>query len=195
MAIVAGLHLSVPALAARVGGGSQPWTLVLVVGIYLTILLAQVTSFRPDAMRAAERWVLAGQSLVPRLAAASVVGLVILASSEELLGFVVGGASMWRAALLLTASLGYLLLEMARRIHPLPRARRLLRLGFDVSSTALAHAVAIAVCAERALRSILDPQRVEVLSAWQLLNVAAFLLAIGLIVDLIWAEEPVTQPL
>jgi hypothetical protein len=193
MLAVAALHLGVPAAAA--GGRRQAWTLALVPAVYLAVVLVQVMSFRSDGLTAAERWILAGQSLVPRLAAASVVGLVLLASSEELLAFVVRGASPWRAAVLLAASFVYLLLEMARRIHPLPRPRRLLRLGSDVAATAFAHGLAIAVCAERPLRSILDPPRMQVLSPWQLLNVAAFLLAIGLIVNLIWAEEPVTQPL
>lgn len=192
---VAGLHLTSPALAGPGGGGWRPWTLLLAVGVYLTVVLVQVVAFRPAGLTVTERWFLAGHSLVPRLAAASVVGLVILASSEELLGFVVRGASPWRAGVLLVASYAYLLLEMSRRVHPLPRPRRLLRLGADVGATALAHGLAIGVVAERALRSILDQPRTEVLSAVQLLNVAAFLLAIGLIVNLIWAEEPVTQPL
>ncbi len=193
MVVVALLHLRSPILSAPIADGHQPWTPLLVLVIYLVALLVQVLSFHRKSPTRMERWVLSAQSLVPRLAAASFAGVVVLASSEELLGFVLRGASVYRLAVLLSASFVYLLLEIARRTHPLPGPNHLLRLGCDVFFTALAHSLAITVCIERALRSILgQPGRMQL---DQLANVAAFLLVIGLIVNLIWADEPVTKPL
>lgn len=195
MLLLAGASTSWPVLAPPfLGDWRSRVSLLAVAAVYALAAGAQVLCFHGSPLTRTERWIRAGQSLVPRLGAASVVGLVILASSEELFGFVLWGASWWRTGVLLAASFVYLLLEMSHRIQPLPGPRRLVRLSLDVLATALAHGLAIGLCAERALRSI--PATVPPpLNFLQLVNVAAFLLAIGLIVNLIWAEEPVTQPL
>jgi hypothetical protein len=150
-------------------------------------------SLRCSTAGVSEAVAVAVQSLVPRLAGAAAVGVLLLASSRDLLQFVVSGASAARVALLVGASYVYLLLEMSRRIHPLPGLWRLLLLGLDVSATAFAHGLALTLVAEPGLQSILGDQGAW--GPWRMLNVTAFLSTIGLVVNLIWAEQPVTQPL
>jgi hypothetical protein len=192
---IAALYLKRPLLFSPSGWGQHKLALGLVALVYFLAAGVQVLVFPKESASRLQRWAFAAQTLVPRLAAGSLVGLVALASSEELLRYVISGASPWRLGVVLVAALAYLSLEIVRRVHPMPPPRQLARLVAGAFITALAHAIAIAVCAERALRSIPRPPLAEAMTCIQLANVAAFLLAIGLIVNLIWAEEPVTQPL
>lgn len=140
------------------------------------------------------------QSLLPRLAAAGLVGLVILASSQELLELLTckladSGLVVQVLVVVLPLAGGYLylLLEMTRRVQPLPALRHLLGRAFDVWATALAHALAITLVAERGLGKILD--LAGPFPGWAAFRVAVFVFIIGLVVNLVWAETPVTQPL
>lgn len=171
------------------------------VGIaYAVAIVAQAACFRTGLTRGADAVIAAVQSLVPRLAGASAVGLVVLASSEELLNFVAGIGKrpfwpLWLAGLLL-GGYGYLLLEMGRRVQPLPRLRRLAFHGFDIMITALIHSVALALVAEGSLVRILHAPNGGPPFTWsQSLSVVVFIVTIGLIINLIWAEKPMTEPL
>ncbi len=172
------------------------WAVVLCVAVYGFVTAALTADFRAKLGSVPEALAVALHSLVPRLAGAGAVGLVILASSEELLRVVVGTRPSWLLGLLL-AGYAYLLLEMARRIHPFPPPRRLLLLGLDVAATALAHALALALLAEGSLRKVLAGGEGShgPFTCWQSAAVAVFIFTIGLVVNLIWAEKPVTEPL
>ncbi len=136
---------------------------------------------------------IATHSLIPRLAGAGAVGLVILASSQDLLNVVVTTQPWWLIGLLLTGY-SYLLLEMARRVHPLPLLRRLALHALDIAATALSHSMALALLAEGALRRVLDGTGGSY--GWSAAaSVVVFVFSIGLVVNLIWAEQPVTEPL
>lgn len=171
------------------------WAWVLAVAaVYAAIVVPLAIQFRRRLSSGAEATILALQSLVPRLAGAAAVGLVILASSEELLELVIEVRWPWLLLPLLGGFL-YLVIEMARRVHPLPPLRRLALHGLDVWLIGLCHALALTLVAERGLRKILDAGGVGPF-AWQAaLSVTVFLFAIGLIVNLIWAEQPITEPL
>lgn len=173
------------------------WSLILCGTAYAAVLVLLARSFRARLSDSLEAFAVATHSLIPRLAGAGAVGLVILASSQELLNVVVDAKPGWLIALLF-AGYGYLLLEMARRIHPLPRARRLALHGFDVATTALAHSMTLALLAEGGLRKVLanSPGATADPLDWsQSLSVVVFVFSIGLVVNLIWAEQPVTEPL
>lgn len=163
---------------------------------YLLTLTWLTRTFHPQLSDRLEALTLATHSLVPRLAGASAVGLVILASSQELLNVVVSTNWWWLPCLFL-AGYGYLLLEMARRVHPLPRLRRLALHGADIAATALAHSMTLTLLAEGALRKVLDDTGGShgPLSWSQSLSVVVFVFTIGLVVNLIWTEQPVTEPL
>jgi hypothetical protein len=172
------------------------WALLFCGFAYSMVLIALARSFRDKLPDKLEAFAVATHSLIPRLAGAGAVGLVILAASQELLKVVINTNWWWLVALLL-AGYGYLLLEMARRIHPMPRWARLRPHGFDVACTALAHSTTLALLAEGALRKVLsnDGRSHPPLEWSQLLSIAVFVFTIGLVVNLIWAEQPVTEPL
>lgn len=198
--LLGGLLLAAFAEVTRWGGDAagpgpilaRPAVLAVTV-TYLVVTSWLAHRFRQQEAGRIEAITLAGQSLIPRLAGASAAGVVILASSEELARFVIAGAGPWRLALLVGASLLYLLLEMSRRIHPVPRLGRLLLHGLDVSATAFAHSLALALVTGPGL--VLIAETGQPLTGLSLLNLAAVLFAIGLVVNLIWAEQPITQPL
>ena len=173
-------------------GADKTWGALLFCGFaYAAVLVVLAIAFSPDGF---EAFAMATHSLIPRLAGAGAVGLVILASSGELLTAVLDTKPWWLLGLLI-AGYGYLLLEMARRIHPLPRARRLILHGFDVATTAFAHSMTLALLAEGGLRRVLADPAGKPFSLWQSLSVVVFVFSIGLVVNLIWAEQPVTEPL
>ncbi len=165
--------------------------------IYSLVVAALGAGFRARVSDWPEAIALALHSLIPRLAGAGAVGLVILASSQELLRAVVETGWWWLVGLLL-AGYGYLLLEMARRVYPSPPLPRLLCHGADIAATALAHSMTLALLAEGGLRRVLKNEPGEIadpFSCWELFSVVVFVFTIGLVVNLIWAEQPVTEPL
>ncbi len=170
--------------------------IVLCAVFYGGVAAALTASFRAKLGSAPEALAVALHSLVPRLAGAGAVGLVILASSGELLRVVVSTRPWWLVGLVL-AGYAYLLLEMARRVHPFPPPRRLALHGLDVAATALAHSTALALLAEGSLRKVLaGGEGSHGPFSWsQSAAVAVFVFTIGLVVNLIWAEKPVTEPL
>lgn len=175
------------------------WSVVLSVVIYSVAVASLAVPFRERLSKdSSEALILALHSLVPRLAGAGAVGLVILASSQELLRVVVATKPWWLIGLFL-AGYCYLLLEMARRIHPLPRRRRLALLAFDISMIALSHSAALAMIAEGGLRRVLANteagESFRLFTLGESANVVFFVFTIGLVVNLIWAEQPVTEPL
>lgn len=178
-------------------GADKTWGALLFCGLaYGAVLAGLALSFKlrkklPDGL---EAFAVATHSLIPRLAGAGAVGLVILASSQELLRVVIDTKWWWLIGLVFAGYI-YLLLEMARRIHPMPRPGRLVLHGFDVATTALAHSMTLALLAEGGLRRVLADPSGSGFSLWQSLSVVVFVFTIGLVVNLIWAEQPVTEPL
>jgi hypothetical protein len=175
---------------------SPAWWSILGVGLAYAVAVGVLAwSFHGKLEGFLEPAVLALQSLLPRLAGASAVGLVLLTSSQGLLSLVVTTLGWWRLALPLAAGYIYLLLEMARRVHPLPRLRRLALRGLDICATALCHGMALTLVAERGLRKILGAKSVGPFELQAAASVAVSIFIIGLVVNLIWAEKPVTEPL
>lgn len=181
-------HLAVGALAPA-------WWVVLLVGAcYLTFVLLVALSFRHRLANRLERVVVALHALVPRLGGAAAVGLVILGSSHELVSLVIGVDLPW-LLVPLAGGCVYLLAEIARRLHPLPGPGRLLRRAIEIAAVALCHALALTLVGERGLRAIVEPGAAGAFPAASAMSIAVFLFAIGLVVNLIWAEKPVTEPL
>ncbi len=172
------------------------WTLVCCGTAYMAVLFLLVYAFREKLQDRREAIAVATHSLIPRLAAAAVVGLLFLASSLELL-LVVLDTRVWWLFGLLFAVCGYLLLEMSRRIHPLPPLRRLALHALDIAATAFAHSLTLTLLAEGVLRKLLYVSgRSHSLFGWsESFSLVVFVFSIGLVVNLIWAEQPVTEPL
>jgi hypothetical protein len=173
------------------GAHQTQWTLLLCAVAYAAMLILLTGSFRkklPDR----EAFAVATQSLIPRLAGAAAVGLLFLFSSSDLIPVLLTTKPWWLLALLI-AVYGYLLLEMSRRVHPLPRLRRLALHALDISATALAHSLTLTLLAEGALRKLLHDRGPF---GWrESLSLVVFVFSIGLVVNLIWAEQPITEPL
>jgi hypothetical protein len=179
------------------GAGGTLYSMALLAVLYLVIALGLAKSFHPRLTSRLDAFVLALQSLVPRLAGASAVGVLLLASSQELLQVVVGLALWWLwLPLLVVGGWAYCLLEMSRHVQPLPPPGRLALQGVDVTVTALGHSFALALLGEGALVKVLRNGAAGPPLGWsQSLSVVVFVFVIGLIVNLIWAEQPVTEPL
>lgn len=178
------------------GGHSTAASVGLCVLVYGGVAVWLGVCFRAEVGGFPEALTLGLQSLAPRLGGTGAVSLVILASSRELLEVVVRTRLRW-AALLLLAACGYLLLELARRMRPLPPARRLALQWLDIASTALAHSTALALLAEGSLRKVLDSGGLDWTGFhWtQSAKIVAFVLSLGLVLHLLWPERSVTEPL
>ncbi len=145
-------------------------------------------------------------SLVPRLLGTVAVGLAILCSSSELASVVLCGRSpeatcppnAWIFIGTVVVSWLYLLLESERRIYPRPPTLVLCRRSFAILCTGLSHALALAVAFRPALRATLGAAHLPAGcgAPWlEILNVTGFILIVGMLFQIIWAEEPVTHPL
>jgi hypothetical protein len=175
----------------RFGAGQTPWVFFLCAGIYVSVLTALTRSFQKLPNRP-ESFAVATHSLIPRLAGAAAVGLLFLASSLEMFPVILKTKPWWLLALV-AAVYGYLLLEMSWRIHPFPRFGRLVLHAFDISATALAHSLTLTLLAEGALRRMLANR--GPFNLHESISLAVFVFSIGLVINLIWAEQPVTEPL
>jgi hypothetical protein len=171
-------------------------TLFCCAGTYAAVLFVLARSFKAKLPERREAFAVATHSLIPRLAAAAVVGVLFLASSLELLLVVLDTRVLWLPVLLL-AVYGYIFLEMSRRVHPLPPLRRLALHALDISATALAHSFTLTLLAEGVLRKLLEIRgSSRLLFGWsESFSLVVFVFSIGLVVNLIWAEQPVTEPL
>ncbi|MBI2841708.1 MAG: hypothetical protein HYX75_25620 [Acidobacteria bacterium] len=131
------------------------------------------------------------QSLVPRLAGAVAVGYLFLVASDSFTKYL-SEQSRWRVG---SACLGiaalYLVLEMGHRLRPMPRLGVVLSRALDTLCIGACHAIALVIISSRFLSTIVDGQVSMSLSlVW-----AAVVLLIGLVLNVFWAEEPVTRPL
>jgi hypothetical protein len=178
------------------GAYQTQWAALLTAVAYAAALAGLTKVFHNRLPDRLEALAVATHSLIPRLAGAGAVGLLFVASSEELLPVILSTKWWWLLGLL-AASYGYLLLEMARRIHPLPRLPRLLLHGADLAATGLTHSLALTLLAEGALRKVLagNGGSYPPLGWRESVSVVVFVFSIGLVVNLIWAEQPVTEPL
>lgn len=169
-------------------GATWPWRLASVVamyGIYVGALM----------WGGSLRWAPAVQALIPRLMGTAAVGFLFLLNTEApFREWLVPESGKWYGpALLFVAAWLYLVLEIVRRVDPDPtlwerasRSSRVLLMGAAHSS-----ALFVVLGPELPLRNA-AAQR---LGAFEVAGLVLFVLAVGLVLNVIWAEEPVTEPL
>jgi hypothetical protein len=189
--------------AATLGLGwlseSQDWFIVRAVAVAAAYAVPLIVLWRICKVPISPRDVSAVQTFVPRLAATSAVGLFVLASSDEMTTRLLSLADghWWRLPLIAGAvfalAFGYLLLEMARRIQPTPRLGELASRGGHLMALGVAHATALVTLGWPMLTQRGAPLPRPGLEAAACL--VTFVFAIGLVLNVIWAEEPVTHPL
>lgn len=133
------------------------------------------------------------QSLVPRLAGTAAAGAALLLSAAELLKFLHKGMSVYASLALLAFAALYLVLEIEQRVRPRLRRRELTNRVVNVVVLALSHAAAIVIALLPAIRFVRGGS--ESFSWVQLVAVTSAVFTGGLVLNVIWAEEPVTRPL
>lgn len=175
---------------------SARWLWLSVPAAYVAILLCLGWTFaRPSQGPKADRtfvegFLLAANSLAPRLGAAVLVGLVGVGSFSSVPRWGSAGPGLAASVAVLVAGGLYLAVQMARKVQP--RGRGLLRRWWAVGACGLSHSLALTAVGLTALRQIAhqtDAATAEIFS-W-----AVWSLAMGLVLNVIWDETPVTQAL
>jgi hypothetical protein len=135
-------------------------------------------------------------SLIPRLAATSVVGYLFLVSANSMVEYIVtkvDNRSGWIAVLVLLLGSGiYFGIEMAHRIRPLPSFRDCLLRMSNVIATGFMHACFIFSLGYPILKFY---GQVPVLCYQQKILLIMIILSIGIVLNIVWEENPVTEPL
>lgn len=129
------------------------------------------------------------QALIPRLAATVLVGYLFLLSAGDLAGYLADGVSLrvvLAAGLVLLASLW---LQMSKRIQTPLTPRALLIRSLGVLATGACHAVGIVTLGWRLVVPTVE------MTFSGVLKISMFVLTLGWIFNVIWADEPVTEPL
>ncbi|MEW6364130.1 MAG: hypothetical protein AB1714_05780 [Acidobacteriota bacterium] len=131
------------------------------------------------------------QSFIPRLAGTAVVGYLFLVAGGDFMHYISRHSAYVVAAVCVAASFGYLVLEIGHRSHPQPRPSIMMQMSLDILCIGACHSLALVVIGGAALAEVVElPATAPILLSW-----AAVILLIGLVLNVIWAEEPVTRPL
>ncbi len=134
------------------------------------------------------------QSLVPRLAGTAAAGAALMVSSDELISFFRNGMDFWRSLLLLVPAIFYLGLEVQQRARPRLTVFELAKRVGNVVFLALPHAAAIVFLILPAIRRSLKVTGGQ-LSAETIFVFTTAVFTSGLVLNAIWAQEPITKPL
>lgn len=165
-------------------------------GLFLALLLRgeKRGGNRPRSLGRAA--LLAGQSLVPRLAGAVTVGFLALLSGGTLLTWAAGRRVWWVAIAVATLTGIYLLVHIAGKVSPAPGARALWRRWTAIYVCGASHALAVAVIAYPLVLDALGPAEGTPAGGWvEILSLAGYSLFIGMLLHVIWDERPVTRPI
>lgn len=176
--------------------GPNPWRYlaIWVLVPILAIVLLQWGLFRKRAGRFAV-WA-AAFSLVPRLAGTVMVGLFFILSNGPLSTYVVKTPSnTWAVAVAGAGSFLYFAFEISRRVRPVPRPGVLFKRALDVLATGAAYSLALSAIGQTLILKASGLPDKTIGSPGQVFLLAAMILAIGVVINVIWAEEPVTKPL
>ena len=190
------LLLAVVGLAALLTPAAFGWFVVgsMVASLIVCGVVLQWLGFRQAGSRMAP--FIAAYSLIPRLAGTVLVGFLFLLSNQQLSRFVLGRRSYWKLVLTVVAlSTLYVVLEMSRRVHPVPKLPTLFGRAVAVVSTGAAYALALALTGMPAIRFVAAEASPKLFTFGQTCAVAAIILTIGLVLNVIWSEDPVTKPL
>lgn len=144
-------------------------------------------------------------SLIPRLAASIALGYLFLASAPQLVRLIyesgIKPPALFAIDLGLSlAAFAYIWLHVSKRVRPTPRARKISARVFNVWALALAYAIALLLPMAPVLFSGSMmygpgndlPTRVQFT---KLLLCAMFALNLGVVLQLVWDETPLTEPL
>jgi hypothetical protein len=138
-------------------------------------------------------------SLIPRLAATVGIGYLFLINAPQIARFVCLAPrvhSLWLATfLLLLTALAYIMLHIARRVHPALRPKALLWRSLDLWALAVSYSALGLVAAAPELFSPTVLQASVTAQPRHLALVAAIALNLGVVLQLAWDEKPLTEPL
>ncbi len=136
-------------------------------------------------------WLNAIQSLIPRLAATALVGFLFLLTADSVVEQVLKPPPcllLFYSAVVVLISTGYLMLEIAHRLeHGVPQTSLMKRAGMVVV-TGFSHSTLIVLLGYPLLTAI-EPDFST------LLLLVSINMGIGIILNNVWEENPVTEPL
>jgi hypothetical protein len=170
----------------------KPLSIIPLAVLYLCILFS--TSGKMGVAKAIH-------CLIPRLAATSLVGFLFIFSTPELIKFIIikvnmAGKMILPLALFLT-SIGYIVLEMTNRVKPMPDTIDTLWRTITVWGTGFMHSTfIILLCVD--LLSIVTKNQINYFSQFKFLDLLILILinlSIGIVLNIVWEENPVTEPL
>lgn len=143
------------------------------------------------------------QAMIPRLAVTTAIGYLFLFSAGSLVKYVFSPDLPWQVQLLICPTViglvwYYLAQNILRQVKPQLRYRRSVfnHSGFLMMLAAIYSAIGLHVCAPIFLSgSFLDSSTAVQPKPLALLVLASLALAIGVALQLVWEDKPVTEPL
>ncbi len=136
-------------------------------------------------------------SLIPRLAATSLVGFLFIVSTPDLIKFIMNNLTatgkLFLPVALFITSIGYIILEMTNRVKPMPDTRDTLWRAITVWGTGFMHSTLIILLCVDLLNII--PRDVVQFNYLDLFIMILINLSIGIVLNIVWEENPVTEPL
>ncbi len=177
--------------------GKREWPAAAMAGVGYAAAIALAVLFRRPrtGIGGAASAVAFAQALIPRLLGTAGAGALLLLSGSELLKWIAGGRLahvLACAGIAALATWAYLLLEMQHRLEPPAPFWALVRRAWEVWLLALAHSGLVVLVLRPAFEAVADRPRFDGVN---LLAVTIAVFTTGLILNVIWAEEPITHPL
>jgi hypothetical protein len=139
-------------------------------------------------------FLVAPHALLPRLLGTVTVGFLFLISSSEIASLL-AKRSHELALLASLATLASSILGMSRRLFTTRLTPHFLLRWLLILMIGVAHAITLVALGQSAVRWALPAKLREALGPTQVVEAALVILGIGWILNVIWAEEPVTDPL
>ena len=171
------------------------WILAALAFGYATAVIVPGLASEPE--HGSHRFLAATMALVPRLAASVAIGALFLVTEVHVTQTLIAANATAPLLFALAAVIGYLWLELAERIRPRGLRADVAGRVLVLVATGIAHSVSAVLVLAPYLQNLpVDEGTVTgTLGASDIFTLAGVLLSVGVLINVIWADEPVTAPL